>query len=105
MVDLPQPDGPVTVTDSPRSIRRLSPFRALIIPLSKYLQTLSISTAGPEPSAPDGCCRPVGWGVWVWTSLMAQCLQRPGHGSADRRGKPAEQHHGRGHLKRPAEYV
>jgi hypothetical protein len=34
MVDLPQPDGPVTATDSPRSIRRLSPFRAMIIPPS-----------------------------------------------------------------------
>jgi len=34
MVDLPQPDGPVMATDSPRSTRRLSPFSALISPPS-----------------------------------------------------------------------
>jgi hypothetical protein len=34
---------------------------------------------------------------------MAQRLQRPGEGGADRRGEPAEQDHGRGCVQRPAE--
>src|SRR6478609_1044869 len=51
-VDLPQPEGPTTLTNSPRSTVRSTPERA-VVPLGNVMATLRKSRIGAVGSATD----------------------------------------------------